>query len=126
MSTKQFGSTPASPHGSAHGSMKGYVIGFGLSLLLTFASFGLVMQRPLTHSMMLPAIVLLCVVQVLVQLHYFLHIGTSSDQRENTAIFACTGLLIAIVVAGSLWVMHNANVNMMPTHVSSKRAMSRD
>ncbi|MGR9580663.1 cytochrome o ubiquinol oxidase subunit IV, partial [Pandoraea sputorum] len=34
--------------------------------------------------------------------------------------------LIAIIVAGSLWVMHNANTNMMPTHMSIERAKLRD
>jgi cytochrome o ubiquinol oxidase operon protein cyoD len=62
----------------------------------------------------------------LVQLVYFLHLGTAKDQRENTVVFICTGLIIAIVVGGSLWVMHNANVNMMPTDMSVERAMSHD
>ena len=66
------------------------------------------------------------VAQLLVQLVFFLHMGTSPDQRSNLAIFLFTGLVIAIVVCGSLWVMHNANVNMMPTHMSANRAMSAD
>jgi cytochrome o ubiquinol oxidase operon protein cyoD len=111
---------------SPHGGMKSYVVGFVLSLGLTVASFAAVMTGLLPRSAMLGAIVVLCVVQLLVQLVYFLHMGTAPDQRENTAIFVCTGLLIVIVVAGSLWVMHNANVNMMPTHISPERAISRD
>jgi cytochrome o ubiquinol oxidase operon protein cyoD len=111
---------------ASHGSMGSYVLGFFLSLMLTVASFWVVMVAAVPHSVMLVAIVALCVVQLLVQLAYFLHIGTAPDQRENTAIFVCTGLLIAIVVAGSLWVMHNANVNMMPTQITTERAMSHD
>ena len=45
--------------------------------------------------------------------------------RANTGIFVCTALLIAIVVAGSLGVTHNANANMMPTHMSVQRALSK-
>jgi cytochrome o ubiquinol oxidase operon protein cyoD len=41
-------------------------------------------------------------------------------------IFGCTAFLIAIIVAGSLWVMHNANVNMMPTHMSVEQAISHE
>jgi cytochrome o ubiquinol oxidase operon protein cyoD len=111
---------------SPHGSMKSYVVGFILSLGLTIASFAAVMTGVLPRSAMLGTIVVLCVVQLVVQLVYFLHMGTAPDQRENTAIFVCTGLLIVIVVAGSLWVMHNANVNMMPTQMSTERAISRD
>jgi hypothetical protein len=50
----------------------------------------------------------------------------SQHQRENTVVFICTGSIIIIVVAGSLWVMHNANVNMMPMNMSVERAMSHD
>ena len=76
--------------------------------------------------MMLAGIVLFAVAQLLVQLVLFLHLGTSPDQRSNVAIFLFTGLIIFIVVAGSLWVMHNANVNMMPTQMSVERALSKD
>jgi cytochrome o ubiquinol oxidase operon protein cyoD len=113
-------------HAASHGSMKSYVIGFVLSVTLTLASFGAIMTGVVPHHLMLAAIVVLCVAQLVVQLIYFLHIGTSPSQRANTAIFACTGALIVIIVAGSLWVMHNANVNMMPTDMSVERAITHD
>ncbi|WP_454720098.1 MULTISPECIES: cytochrome o ubiquinol oxidase subunit IV [Cupriavidus] len=111
---------------AAHGSLKGYVAGFVLSVLLTFASFGAVMLDVVPRHLGLAAIVALCVVQLLVQLVFFMHMGTARDQRQNTGIFVCSVLLIAIIVAGSLWVMHNANVNMMPTQMSMERAKMRD
>ena len=102
------------------------MVGFVLSVLLTFASFGAVMLDVVPRHLGLAAIVALCVVQLLVQLVFFLHMGAARDQRQNTAIFICSALLIAIIVAGSLWVMHNANVNMMPTQMSMERAKMRD
>ncbi|ACC74893.1 cytochrome o ubiquinol oxidase subunit IV [Paraburkholderia phymatum] len=116
----------AHAHDASHGSVKHYVIGMLLSLALTFASFGVVMTHVVPRAMGLTAVVALCVVQLLVQLRYFLHLGSSADQRSNTGIFVCTALLIAIIVAGSLWVIHNANVNMMPTQISVERALARD
>jgi len=113
-------------HAAAHGSLKSYTVGLALSTLLTLASFAAVMSDLIPHALRLTAIVLLCVVQLLVQLVYFLHLGSAREQRENTVIFICTGLLIAIVVAGSLWVMHNANVNMMPMQMSPERARSHE
>jgi cytochrome o ubiquinol oxidase operon protein cyoD len=113
-------------HGASHGSMKSYTVGFLLSVVLTLASFAVVMTGVVPHSMRLTFIVVLAVVQLLVQLVYFLHMGSAPEQRDNTAIFICTGLLIVIVVAGSLWVMHNANVNMMPMHMSTEHAMSHE
>jgi cytochrome o ubiquinol oxidase operon protein cyoD len=126
MNTPHHPSSSSSSHAAAHGSFGSYAIGFALSLALTLASFGAVMTGIVPHNMRLAAIVVLCVVQLVVQLVYFLHMGSAPDQRQNTAIFICTGLLIAIVVAGSLWVMHNANVNMMPTDISPERAIAHD
>lgn len=106
--------------------LRDYVIGFFLSLVLTLASFGAVMLKAVPAGMGLATIVVLCVAQLVVQLVYFLHIGAKRSQRQNSAIFLCTAVLIAIIVAGSLWVMHNANTNMMPTHMSIERAKVRD
>ncbi|WP_255494845.1 cytochrome o ubiquinol oxidase subunit IV [Luteibacter sp. Sphag1AF] len=107
--------------------MRSYAIGFAISLALTLGSFGTVMSGVVPPHLRLGVLVLLAVVQLVVQLIYFLHMGTAKSQRENTAIFLCTGLLIAIIVAGSLWVMHNANVNMMPGHgMSVPQAMSHE
>jgi cytochrome o ubiquinol oxidase operon protein cyoD len=113
-------------HAARHGSLGGYTIGLALSLLLTLGSFAAVMTGLIPRGATLVVIVILCVAQLFVQLVFFLHLGASPDQRANTGIFVCTGLLIAVVVAGSLWVTHNANVNMMPTQMSAKRAISHD
>jgi cytochrome o ubiquinol oxidase subunit IV len=113
-------------HVSSQGSLKSYVVGMVLSLVLTLASFGVVMTDAVPHGFGLTTIVVLCVVQLIVQLVFFLHIGASRDQKAKTGIFVCTAFLIAVIVGLSLWVMHNANENMMPTHMSVERAMSRD
>jgi len=118
---------PHESHDSSH--LRQYIIGFLLSLALTLISFGVVMMPHtglLSSTGGLTAIVVLCVVELIVQLVYFLHLGTADSKRTNTAIFLCTGTLIAIIVGLSLWVMHNANVNMMPTHLTIERAISRD
>jgi cytochrome o ubiquinol oxidase subunit IV len=113
-------------HESSHGTLRSYVIGVVMSLILTLASFGVVMAHLVPPGWGLAAIVVLCVVQLIVQLVFFLHIGAARDQRTNTGIFVCTGFLIAVIVGLSLWVMHNANENMMPTHMSIERAMAKD
>jgi cytochrome o ubiquinol oxidase operon protein cyoD len=109
-----------------HGNLTGYVIGFAVSIVLTLASFGAVMTGLLPRTAVMGVLVLLCVAQLLVQLVFFLHLGSAPDQRSNTGIFICTALLIAIIVGGSLWVTHNANANMMPTRMSVPRALSKD
>jgi cytochrome o ubiquinol oxidase operon protein cyoD len=123
--SKDYASHPAS-NSASHGTQVSYVAGFLLSLGLTALSFAAVMSGTLSKDLILPAITLLGVVQLLVQLVYFLHLGTAPEQRNNTMIFLLTGLLIATIVAGSLWVMHNANVNMMPSQVSPEQARAKD
>jgi cytochrome o ubiquinol oxidase subunit IV len=111
---------------ASHGSLKSLIAGFILSLGLTALSFGAVTAGAVPEAVILPAITFLAVVQLLVQLVFFLHLGTAPGQRNNTVIFLLTGLLIATIVAGSLWVMHNANINMMPTQMSPERARAKD
>ena len=96
-----------------HGSTKSYLVGFALSVVLTLASFGVVMSGLVPHQLMMPGIVVFGVAQLLVQLVCFLHMGTSPSQRSNLAIMLFTMLILAIVVVGSLWVLHNMNENMM-------------
>jgi cytochrome o ubiquinol oxidase operon protein cyoD len=111
---------------ATHGSVRSYTLGLLLSFALTVASFATVMSGALQNHTAIALVVGLCVAQLLVQLVYFLHLGTGPGQRGNTAIFACTGFLIVILVAGSLWVMHNADINMMPTDMSIERARAKD
>lgn len=111
---------------ATHGSLTTYTIGFLLSLALTALSFGAVMTGAIPRDMMLPAITALAVAQLLVQLGFFLHLGTAPEQRNNTVIFVLTALLIATVVSGSLWVIHNANINMMPTQMSVESARAKN
>ena len=99
-------------HAADHGSLKSYIIGFVLSLLLTFGSFGLVMNGALSHTATIIGVVALCVLQLLVQLAYFLQMGASKSARDNLATFVFTVLIIAIIVGGSAWVLYNMNVNM--------------
>jgi cytochrome o ubiquinol oxidase operon protein cyoD len=101
-----------------HGSTKSYLIGFALSVLLTLASFGVVMSGLVPHDLMMPGIIVFGVAQLVVQLVCFLDMGTSPSQRGNLAIMLFTLLILAIVVVGSQWVLHNMNVNMM--HPTSK------
>ena len=101
--------------GESHASVKSYMIGFVLSIVLTAIPFGLVMD-PVHHGFsadtVLAAILAFAVVQVFVHIVYFLHMDRSAEQRWNVLAFAFTALILAIVVAGSIWIMHNATTNM--------------
>lgn len=101
--------------GISHANLKGYVIGFIISIALTVVPFALVMfgQSGLTRAVILVGIALAAVVQIVVHLHYFLHLDTSSEQSWNTQAILFTILIIAIMIGGSLWIMFDLHTRMM-------------
>ncbi len=109
----------ASDGGAAHGSVKSYVTGFLLSVALTFIPFALVMSGAAPAATIIPICVALGVAQIIVHLVYFLHMNGASTQSWNMAAFVFTLLIVAILVAGSLWVMYHLDVNMMPGMMST-------
>jgi cytochrome o ubiquinol oxidase operon protein cyoD len=104
----------ANPAGESHGSQAAYLRGFILSVLLTAAAFAFALSGILSVAGAMIAISTLAVVQILVHLFYFLHMNASSEQRWNVMAFVFTVVILGIVVIGTLWVMHNANMMMMP------------
>ncbi|MCG5076000.1 cytochrome o ubiquinol oxidase subunit IV [Paraburkholderia tagetis] len=97
----------------SHGSLSGYLAGFVLAVVLTAASFWLVLHGGFSRETALIGLAVLAVVQILVHLVFFLHMNSSSSQRWNVTAFAYTVLTVLIIVGGTLWVMHNVGMNMM-------------
>lgn len=105
--------TAVDSSGASHGSVKSYLIGFVLSVILTAIPFWMVMTGAAAPATLAVAISLFAVVQIVVHLVYFLHMNTKSEGGWNFVALIFTGLIIAIVVVGSLWIMYNLNINMM-------------
>ncbi|PLZ04309.1 cytochrome o ubiquinol oxidase subunit IV [Burkholderia sp. WAC0059] len=97
----------------SHGSFGGYVAGFVLSVVLTAASFWVVLHGGFSASSGIVALAVLAAIQIVVHLVFFLHLNASSGQRWNVTAFAFTVLTVVIVIGGTLWVMHNVAMNMM-------------
>lgn len=99
--------------GAGHITNKGYITGFVLALLLTIISFGLVMTDIVSRQVAVIGLFVAAVAQMLVHLHYFLHLDRSSAQRWNVLAIAFTGILLFIFVAGTIWVLYTLNSRMM-------------
>ena len=99
--------------GMSRGSLTSYLTGFVLSLILTAIPFALVMSGIWSYAATLAAIFSAGVVQILVHLHYFLHLDTSSATRWNVTALVFTVLIIILFVVGTLWIMSNLNYRMM-------------
>ncbi|GAN69801.1 cytochrome o ubiquinol oxidase subunit IV [Acetobacter orleanensis] len=102
-----------SPSGESHGSVSSYIIGFVLAVILTVVAFGVVMSHSLSPSGTLTALAVLAFVQVLVHLHYFLHMGSGSEQRWNNMCFFFAVGFVVILIIGTMFIMNNTAMHMM-------------
>ncbi|SNS17865.1 cytochrome bo3 quinol oxidase subunit 4 [Sphingomonas laterariae] len=101
--------------GHAHGSMKDYVTGFILSVILTAIPFWLVMTDALANDQMTGMVIMaFAVVQIVVHMIYFLHMNSRSEGGWTMMALIFTIILVVITMTGSLWVMYHLNTNMMP------------
>src|SRR4051812_20401425 len=96
----------------SHNSIKGYMVGFVLSIVLTAIPFGLVMFPGFPRETIVAAVLLMAIVQVVVHVYFFLHLDASIEERWNVAAFVFTMLITFILVSGSVWIMYHANANM--------------
>ena len=97
-----------------HASMRDYVIGFVLSVILTAIPFWLVMTMPLSAAATGAIIMGFAVVQIVVHMVYFLHMTPKAEGGWSLTSLVFTIIVVVIMLAGSLWVMHHLNTNMMP------------
>jgi cytochrome o ubiquinol oxidase subunit IV len=123
LDTRAGGAASLGPHGGhagahgahAHGSLRSYLTGFGLSVLLTAVPFALVMTGMLSHKEATAiAIAAFAAAQIVVHMVYFLHMNTRSEGGWTLMALIFTLILVVIALAGSTWVMYHLNANMMP------------
>lgn len=96
-------------------SVKTYVTGFALSVALTLLAYQAVVGHWFSEVGLIAFVMGLAVVQLVVQLVFFLHLGSESKPRWNLISFLFMFLVLVIIVGGSLWIMANLNYNMMMT-----------
>jgi cytochrome o ubiquinol oxidase subunit IV len=100
-----------------HSSMREYVIGFLLSVVLTAIPFWLVMADVITdRSTAVLVLGAFAVVQIVVHMVYFLHMNGKVEGGWTMLSTIFTVVFVVIAIAGTLWVMFHMNTNMMPMH----------
>ena len=99
--------------GTSGGNFKSYMVGFILSIVLTAIPFALVMSNVISRSAILFGIFGAAVIQILIHLHYFLHLDASSAARWNILALLFTLLIMILFVGGTIWIMYNLNYRMM-------------
>lgn len=111
-------------------TLKSYIVGFILSCLLTVAAYYIVeIQIHSNHPVfsqpfLIFGILGFAVIQIFVQLFFFLGLGRSRGKRLYLAVFMFTVLIVIIIVGGSLWIMTNLNYHMMQSPAAIKNYMN--
>lgn len=104
------------------GSVKSYSIGFVLAVLLTLGAYFAVTSEWSSQAMVIAIISLLAVVQLVVQLVFFLHLGRDGMKWKAAAFWSML-LILVLIVGGSLWIMYNLDYNMMMTPEQMQQLM---
>jgi cytochrome o ubiquinol oxidase operon protein cyoD len=104
---------------NGEGTFRTYLVGFLWSLVLTFAAYDLVIHHTLSATPLVAAIIGLALVQFVIQLVFFLHLGRETKPRWKLFVFFFMIMVVLILVLGSLWIMHNLNYRMTPQQVNS-------
>jgi cytochrome o ubiquinol oxidase operon protein cyoD len=110
--------------GSPHGSLRGYLIGFTLSAVLTAVPFWAVMHGGLGVGAAV-IVAVFAAAQMVVHMVYFLHLSPRTEGGWSILALIFTVILVVIALSGSLWVMFHLNTNMMPGHEPAMHDMSQ-
>ena len=105
-----------------HGSVASYVVGFMLSLTFTIIPYYLVVNKTISGTALLVTLLGCAVVQLFIQLFFFLHLGRGPKPLYNVAFFGATAGIILIAVGASIFIMNNLYRNMSPDEVTLKLA----
>lgn len=85
--------------------LRGYILGYGLAILLTLLPFGLVKWSVLSEHGLYFAIGVCALVQVIVHFRFFLHIDPPRQNTDDLHLILFTGLLLFFMIAGTIWIL---------------------
>jgi cytochrome o ubiquinol oxidase subunit IV len=91
-----------------------YLIGFVIAAILTVGSFFLLGENLVWGPAIPVAIAVLAVAQIGIHLVFFLHVTTAPDNTNTVMALGFGVLIVALIIAGSIWIMGHLNQNMAP------------
>ena len=96
-----------------------YVTGFLLSIGLTIWAYVSVAYRSFRGRWLLAWLLGLALVQFVVQLVFFLHIGAETKPRWRRLVLVLMIFFVMVVILGSIWIMYNLNYRMSPEQMNT-------
>lgn len=101
-----------------------YAVGFILCLLLTAIPYFLVVNGQLATNHLVSVIMGFALLQGVVQIFFFLHLGRGPKPRYNVYFFVATFVVILIVTGGSVFIMNNLHYHMSPGDTAKQLAQA--
>lgn len=84
-----------------------YLIGFIISIALSLEAYYLALGNNLNYANLIAILLLLAVIQLIVQLVFFIHIVDEKKPRINLQVLIFASFTVLVIVFGSLWIMNN-------------------
>ncbi len=109
-----------------HGTISSYVIGFILSLIFTIIPYFMVVNKVLTGNSLLLMILGIGVLQMIIQLVFFLHLGRGPKPFYNVVFFFATAMTIVVVIGASIFIMDNLYRTMSPQEFVIRQAQGEN
>ncbi len=106
-------------NGVKNGTIWSYTTGFVLSVLFTIDAYILVSRHLFSNRGLVISIASLAFAQFVVQLLFFLHLGTETKPRWKLLAFLFMILVVMILVFGSIWIMNHLNYHMSPDQMNT-------
>ena len=99
---------PTSLHGGEV-TIKPYLVGVVLALVLTAIPFGLVATHTLRPIQILVVVGAAAIAQVVVHLRYFLQLDLKPSSQNKRIALCFAAVVLLILVCGPLWIMLDLN-----------------
>lgn len=91
---------------------RSYLVGLIACAAWTILAFGVV-SLGVERGTAILIIVVAALVQLVLQLRYFLHLDFSRQKREDLQLVLFSALLLAIMVGGTIWILADQQNRMM-------------
>lgn len=100
-------------------TMRTYTVGFVSAVVLTLVAFTIASRHSLHGNTLIAILLGLALIQFVLQLLFFLHVGHESKPRWKQLVLLLMIVFVLILVLGSIWVMYSLNYRMSPEQMNS-------
>ena len=100
-------------------SLNKYIVGFVLSIGITLGAYLLATHQSYSKNFIMLTLAALAVVQFVVQMVFFLHVGAERKPRWKLFVMLMMLAVVLILVFGSVWIMDNLDYRMTTDQVQT-------